>query len=75
MSAKLMKTLAKGTCTVTNKRSGQVRIYWSDGVENKPPVDINGHETVNLLHRIPLQHLRKCQSLKDLVHAGHLVIE
>ncbi len=74
MSAKLMKVLSTGSCKVRNVRSGQVRLYW-DGDKGRTYLDIDPAKEVDLISHVPLASLRKSESLKRLVHDGHLVLK
>lgn len=73
MSAKLMKLIASGNARVRNTRSGQVRIYWELDGKRQPPIDIDGHATMDLLTVAPAAALRRNKSLAALMHDGHLV--
>ena len=72
MSAKLMKSLAKGGCQVHNPNSGQVRVYWDDTVRQY--VDVDAHTTLDLMHHASVDALRKSKSLKTLIHDGKLLV-
>ncbi len=76
MSAKLMKVLATGSCKVRNVRSGQVRLYWEDdkGRQNR---DIAPQQEIDLIKEwsISVSALRKSESLRQLVHVGHLLLK
>jgi hypothetical protein len=74
MSAKLLKSLAEGKCTVTNRVTSEVIVYWptDKGVSHlvisptMPPVDLTKFATI--------AQLRKSQNLKKLVNSGFLSV-
>lgn len=75
MSAKLLKSLAKGKCIVKNRISGEVIVYWPDAETNEPKnLVIKQGATVDLIKFASIQQLRKSQNLKRLVNEGHLAV-
>ena len=75
MSAKLMKSLAEGTCTVLNKISGEVIIYWADTNSKVRNIVIKpDRKPVNLLEFATIAQLRSSPNLKKLVNDGSLAV-
>lgn len=75
MSAKLLKSLAKGACTVKNRITGEVIVYWPDAETGEPKnLVIRQGVQVDLTKFASIQQLRKSQNLKRLVSEGHLAV-
>jgi len=71
MSAKLLKSLAKGKCRVQNAITGEVVIYWP-GEKVLDSLVIRSGQDVNLMSYASVDQLRRSPNLKSLVNAGHL---
>lgn len=74
MSAKLLKSLAEGKCTVFNRITSEVVVYWptEEGIKNlvirptSPQVDLIKFATI--------AQLRKSPNLNKLVNEGFLSV-
>lgn len=74
MSAKLLKTLASGKCTVKNVISGEVIVYWPNDNGDSAHVVIKPNITLDLLKYASIKQLRKSPNLKKLVNDGALSV-
>jgi len=74
MSAKLLKSLAAGNCTISNRASAEVIIYWKDDEKKMQHLVIRPGSTVDMLQHATIAQLRKSPNLKDLFNNGHLKI-
>ena len=74
MSAKLLKSLAAGTCTVLNRSMAEVIVYWKDDSRKMHHFVVRPGQPVNLLQVATIFQLRKSPNLKDLFNNGHLKI-
>ena len=67
MSAKLLKTLAKGkSCCVENIISGAITVYWPNDKNELQHVTILSGSKVDLLKLATVSQLRKSPNLKKL---------
>jgi len=76
MSAKLLKSLASGKCTVKNVISGDVIVYYPKEDTNELDhiiIRSSGTE-VNLVKFASIKQLRKSPNLKRLVNEGSLSV-
>jgi hypothetical protein len=76
MSAKLLKSLANGKCTVKNTISGDVVVYYPKEDTNELDhiiIRASGTE-VNLVKFASIKQLRKSPNLKRLVNDGSLSV-
>lgn len=76
MSAKLLKSLASGKCTVKNIIAGDVIVYWphEETGELQHIVVRSGSPKVDLLQFASIKQLRKSPNLKRLVNEGNLAV-
>ena len=66
MSAKLLKSLAKGSCMVRNTSRSEVIIYWKDDRRIMQHRVIRPGESRDLLKEATVKQLRASVNLKDL---------
>ena len=74
MSAKLLKSLAKGDCTVFNRSTSEVIVYWKDDKKRTQHFVVRPGSKVDMLQFASISQLRKSPNLQDLFNAGHLKI-
>lgn len=74
MSAKLLKSLAQGTCTLTNRASAEVILYWKDDSHKMQHLVVRPGAKIDMLQFATIAQLRKSPNLKDLFNNGHLKI-
>ena len=74
MSAKLLKSLAQGSCSVYNRSTSEVLIYWKDDKNHMQHFVVRPRSKVDLLQFATVAQLRKSPNLKDLFSRGHLKI-
>lgn len=74
MSAKLLKSLASGACTISNRSAVEVIVYWKDDARKMQHLVVRPGITVDMLQHASIQQLRKSPNLKDLFNKGHLKI-
>jgi hypothetical protein len=75
MSAKLLKSLANGKCTVLNTISGEVIVYWpKESTGEADHLVIKPNTAVDLLKYASIKQLRKSPNLKRLVNEGSLAV-
>ena len=74
MSAKLLKSLAQGNCTVLNRSTAEVIIYWKDDHKRMQHFVVRPGSKVDLLQFASIAQLRKSPNLKDRFNNGHLKI-
>jgi len=74
MSAKLLKSLARGSCTVFNRSNAEVLVYWKNERHQMQYHVIRPGSTVDLLQFATIAQLRKSPNLKDMFNKGHLKI-
>ncbi len=74
MSAKLLKSLASGHCTVFNRSTSEVIVYWKDDKKRMQHLVVRPGSKVDLLQFASVAQLRKSPNLKDLFNNGHLKI-
>ena len=74
MSAKLLKSLAQGNCTILNRSSAEVIIYWKDVQRKMQHLVVRPGASVDMLEFATATQLRKSPNLKDLFTNGHLKI-
>lgn len=72
MSAKLLKSLADNNCTVTNRSSSEVSVYWKDEQNVMKHLVVRPQTNVDLLSFATASQLRKSPNLKELFTRGHL---
>lgn len=72
MSAKLLKSLADNNCTVNNRSTSEVIVYWKDEKNKMQHVVIRPQTNVDLLQFATPAQLRKSPNLKELFNANHL---
>jgi hypothetical protein len=72
MSAKLLKSLAQGTCTLINRAAAEVIVYWKDDSRKMQHLVVRPGATVDMLQFSTIAQLRKSPNLKDLFNNGHL---
>ena len=66
MSAKLLKALAKGHCSIKNVSRSEVIIYWKNDKRIMQHQVIRPGEERDLLKQATVDQLRKSVNLKDL---------
>lgn len=66
MSAKFLKALALGHCTVENVSRSEVMIYWKEPRGKLVHKCIRPGQRVNLLQEASIPQLRKSINLKEL---------
>jgi len=74
MSAKLLKSLAGGSCTVFNRSTAEVLVYWKNERNQMQYHVIRPGSTVDLLQFATIAQLRKSPNLKEMFNKGHLKI-
>lgn len=72
MSAKLLKSLAANNCTVVNRSSSEVMVYWKDAEKQTKYAVLRPQANVDLLQFATVAQLRASSNLKSLFNAGHL---
>ncbi len=73
MSAKLLKSLAAGNCTVRNVLSGECVVYWASEDGKPLHLIIRHNQEVNLLQHASVYALRR-SNLRSLVNSGALIV-
>jgi len=66
MSAKLLKALAKGHCTLKNVSRSEVIVYWKNDKRIMQHQVIRPGEERDMLKQATIDQLRKSVNLKDL---------
>ena len=66
MSAKLLKALAKGHCTLKNVSRSEVILYWKNDKRVMQHQIIRPGEERDMLKQATVDQLRKSVNLKDL---------
>jgi hypothetical protein len=74
MSAKLLKSLAAGSCTLTNRSTAEVIIYWKNETQKMQHLVVRPGTTVDMLQFATIAQLRKSPNLKDHFNDGFLKI-
>jgi hypothetical protein len=76
MSAKLLKSMANGKCTIKNIISGDVIVYWpnEETGELQHLIVRSQSPQVDLLQFASIKQLRKSPNLKRLVNEGSLSV-
>lgn len=74
MSAKLLKSLADGKCTVYNAISSEVIVYWTTDTGGNHLVIKPDGSNVDLTKFANISQLRKSPNLKKLVNEGSLAV-
>lgn len=73
MSAKLLKSLAKGECEIKNVITGEICIYYP-GARVLDSLIIRPGQSIDLLKYATVAQLRKSPNLKSLVNDGSLSV-
>ena len=74
MSAKLLKALASGKCTVVNPTTSEAIVYWTNDKGHMSHFVIGSTMTVDLLQYATVPQLRKSPNLKYLCNKRHLKV-
>lgn len=74
MSAKLLKALAENSCTVHNRSTSEVIVYWKDDHKKMQHLIVRPNTHVDLLQFASVAQLRRSPNLKELFNRGHLKI-
>lgn len=74
MSAKLLKSLASGSCTIFNRSTSEVIVYWKDDNKRIQHLVVRPGSKVDMLQFATVAQLRKSPNLKNLFNNGHLKI-
>lgn len=74
MSAKLLKSLAAGNCTIFNRSTAEVLVYWKNEMNKMQHMVIRPGTTVDMLQFATVAQLRKSPNLKDHFNDGFLKI-
>lgn len=72
MSAKLLKAFAAGSCTIHNRSTTEVIVYWKDNDRKMQHLVLRPGSVVDMLQHATVAQLRKSPNLKDLFNDGHL---
>jgi len=72
MSAKLLKSLAENNCTVNNRSTSEVIVYWKDDRKKMQHLVVRPQTNVDLLQFATVAQLRTSPNLKELFNRGHL---
>jgi hypothetical protein len=75
MSAKLLKSLASGKCTIRNSISSEVSICWVGDRNKFQTYVIRPGQVVDMLQFATIAQLRKSPNLKELFNKGFLKID
>lgn len=74
MSAKLLKSLAAGSCLVRNSSNIEVIVYWKNDINKLQHCVIRPGTTVDMLKLATVAQLRKSINMKELFSKGLLQI-
>jgi len=74
MSAKLLKSLASGKCTVLNPDTSEVIVYWKGDGGHMQHFVIQSMMTVDLTQHATIAQLRKSPNLMYLFNKRHLKV-
>lgn len=74
MSARLLKSLADGRCTVRNAQNGECIIYVTSDDGTPQNLVVRHNAEIDLTQHFSIRQLRKSPNLKALVNSGSLIV-